>query len=333
MFMPPSINKRDDNTQINKKQEFVKPFLVMAWWTLDFEHLVWVKEECIMDYEVCPQLKNKPKMRRFLINLLHRLGLFQSAQDVYQRLKYSMNFSQKAENRRFVKMGSPDGLPLPPLPMIHLVAGHFNVKEFYESGLLGASCIRNILEKNNLEMEHFSSILDFGCGCGRTIRHWKTLREPKVFGSDYNKHLIHWCSKNLPFAEFRVNGPHPPLGYRSDTFMLIYAISVFTHFSVNLQEPWMQELRRILQPGGYLLMTVHGKSRLQQLRPEDRVKFNAGHLIIIRESYSGTNICGAFHPYEFVRKTLAKGFSLIDFLPMGAKDANQDVYLLRKPIG
>jgi len=272
-------------------------------------------------------------MRRFLIDILNRSGLFQFVQDAYQRLKYAMNFSLKAENRRFVKMGAPDGLPLPPPQMINLVAGHFNVKEFYENGLLGANCIRNNLEKNNLDMEGFSSILDFGCGCGRIIRHWKTLREPKVYGSDYNKRLVQWCFKNLPFAEFKVNGPCPPLVYRNETFMFIYAISVFTHLSANLQKPWMQELWRVLQPGGYLLMTVHGESRLQQLRPEDRVKFNAGHLITIRDKYSGTNICGAFHPQKFVREILAKGFIFIDFLSLGAKDANQDMYLLRKPEG
>jgi SAM-dependent methyltransferase len=272
-------------------------------------------------------------MRHVLIDLLNRSGLFQFVQEMYQRLKYTTNFSLKSENRRFVKRGAPDGLPLPPPRMINLVAGHFNIEEFYENGLLGADCIRNILEKNNLEMEDFSSILDFGCGCGRIIRHWKTLREPKVYGSDYNRCLVQWCFKNLPFAEFKVNGLRPPLVYRSETFMFIYAISVFTHLSASIQKPWMQELWRVLQPGGYLLMTVHGKSRLQQLQPEDRVKFNAGYLITIREKYSGTNICGAFHPYQFVRETLAKGFTFIDFLPLGAKDASQDMYLLRKPGG
>jgi SAM-dependent methyltransferase len=244
-----------------------------------------------------------------------------------------VNFSLRAENRRFIKTGAPDGLPLPPPRMINLVAGHFNIRGFYENGLLGADCIRNILKKNNLKMEDFSSILDFGCGCGRIIRHWKTLRESKVYGSDYNRCLVRWCFKNLPFAEFKVNGPRPPLIYRSETFLFIYAISVFTHLSADTQKPWMQELWRVLQPGGYLLMTVHGKSRLQQLQPEDRVRFNAGHLITIREKYSGTNICGAFHPYRFVRETLAKGFTFIDFLPLGAKDASQDMYLLRKPEG
>lgn len=278
------------------------------------------------------RLKPTP-MRRFLIDLLYRLGLFPFVQDTYQRLKYGMDFSLKAENMRFVKKGAPDGLPLPPPRMINLVAGHFESKKFFEDGLLGAGCIRHILGKNNLEMEEFSSILDFGCGCGRIVRHWKSLKEPKVYGSDCNKRLVQWCYKNLRFAEFEVNDPQPPLGYESEKFMLVYAISVFTHLTENLQRPWTKELWRILKPGGYLLLTVHGVSRLQQLRAEDRAKFNAGHLVAVREKYSGTNICGTFHPQKYVRETLTEGFVFIDFLPMGAKDANQDMYLFHKPEG
>lgn len=269
-------------------------------------------------------------MRSFLVGLLNRLGLFQFVQAKYQKLKYDMNFSLKAKNRGFAKRGVPDGLPLPPPRMINLVAGHFDVKEFYENGLLGSLCIRQILRKNNLDIQGFPSILDFGCGCGRITRHWKTLKGTEVHGSDYNQRLVQWCRENLPFAEFRVNGMHPPLEYRDEIFMFIYTISVFTHLSADLQRPWMQELWRILKPGGYLLLTVHGESRLQQLRLEDRATFNSGHLVTIREKYSGTNICGAFHPEKFVRETLAEGFSVVDFLPMGAKDANQDMYLLHK---
>ncbi len=269
-------------------------------------------------------------MKCFLIVLLNRLGLVPFVQDRYQSLKYGVNFSLKAENRRFVKRGAPDGLPLPSPRMVNLVAGHFDIREFYENGLLGANCIRHLLGKNDLEMDGFSSILDFGCGCGRIIRHWKSLRGPQIYGSDSNSRLVQWCSKNLFFAEFEVNRPHPPLVYRSETFTFVYAISVFTHLSSDLQKPWMQELWRVLRPGGYLLLTVHGKSRLPQLGPEDREKFNAGHLVTVREKYSGTNICGAFHPYKFVRETLAEGFVIVDFLPRGAKDANQDMYLLQK---
>jgi len=81
-------------------------------------------------------------MRRFLIDLLYRLGLFPFIQNTYQRLRYGADFSLKVENRKFVKKGAPDGLPLPPPRMINLVAGHFDIKKFFENGLLGASCIQ-----------------------------------------------------------------------------------------------------------------------------------------------------------------------------------------------
>lgn len=272
-------------------------------------------------------------MRRFFAGLLDRLGLLRLVQDLFQISRYHLNFSLKSKNRSFIKIGAPDGLPLPPPYLANLVADNFDVEEFYRNGHLGADCIRRNLERNGLRIEEFSSILDFGCGCGRIIRHWKTLMKPEIHGTDYSRYLIQWCRKNLIFAEFKVNKHDPPLDYEDGKFFFIYAISVFTHLAEMGQRPWMQELWRILEPGGYLLITVHGESRLQQLLPEDSAKFKAGHLVSIREKYSGTNVCGVFHPEQFVRKTLAEGFAVVDFIPLGAKDANQDMYLFRKPGG
>jgi SAM-dependent methyltransferase len=215
--------------------------------------------------------------------------------------------------------------------LINLVAGHFDVETFYRNGRLGADCIGAILQKNGIEMRRFLSILDFGCGCGRILRFWDKMQGPEIYGSDYNPALVHWCQEHLPFGAFKTNKSHPPLDYPDESFGFIYAVSVFTHFAEELQVPWMRELRRICLPGGYVLITLHGESYLQQLPEAERERFEDGKLAVIREKYSGTNICGVFHPESYVRNILTEGFSVVDFLPLGAKDANQDMYLLRRP--
>jgi SAM-dependent methyltransferase len=211
------------------------------------------------------------------------------------------------------------------------VAGHFDVAAFYQNGRLGADCIRAILEKNGIEINQLVSFLDFGCGCGRILRFWHDLKGTRVHGTDYNRDLVRWCQGHLAFGHFKINKPLPPLDYRDGEFDFIYAISVFTHLAEEMQIPWMQELCRICQPGGYVLVTVHGDNYLHKLPDDERGKFMAGKLAVIREKYSGTNICGVYHPESYVRNVLAEGFSVIDFLPVGAKDANQDMYLLQKP--
>ena len=270
-------------------------------------------------------------MRHLFIAILNTLGVYRFAHAFYQMARYSFDFRLRKKNRHWIKLGAPDGLPIPPPRLVNLVAGHFDVAAFYQNGRLGAECICAILKKNGIEMNRFFSIFDFGCGCGRILRFWNTLQGPKIHGSDYNRTLVRWCRDHIPYGDFKSNKPHPPLEYPDEGFGLIYAVSVFTHLGEESQIPWIRELWRICQPGGFVLITVHGESYLQQLPDDERRRFEAGKLAVIREKYSGTNICGVFHPESYVRNILAEGFTVIDFLPLGAKDANQDMYLLQRP--
>jgi ubiquinone/menaquinone biosynthesis C-methylase UbiE len=172
--------------------------------------------------------------------------------------------------------------------------------------------------------------LDFGCGCGRVIRQWKRLRAAKLYGLDYNRHLIDWCRRNLSFGEFGVNASRSPLSFADGSMDFIYSISVFTHLTELNQRFWMDELIRVLRPGGYLLFTVHGISRLNELTSEQRRLFDAGNMVILRGQYSGTNFCGTYHPERYVRSVLCTGLRFVAFEPGGAQDANQDIFLMQK---
>jgi 2-polyprenyl-3-methyl-5-hydroxy-6-metoxy-1,4-benzoquinol methylase len=229
--------------------------------------------------------------------------------------------------------GAPDGLPFPPPEMLCLVAGVFDAGRFYWGGVLGARCIKGILQVNGLDIGQFRAILDFGCGCGRIMRHWKALRGPQLCGTDYNPYLVDWCRRSLPFAEFSVNELASRLSYEDQQFDFIYTISIFTHLDEPLQAFWMEELTRVLTPGGFLFLTVHGTTRAPELAPEDRQRFDNGELVVCGQARVGSNACSAYHPEQYVRQTLAKGLTVVDFVPGGAKDANQDVYLLQKPLG
>ncbi len=269
-------------------------------------------------------------MKHVIINLLEVFNLRAFAINIRNRCKYLTNFRLLNRNARFRKKGIPDGLPLPPPQLVLLVTGHYDIEIFYRNGVLGSECIKDILEKNRLNINKFDYILDFGCGCGRIIRHWKTLRGPELYGSDYNPILIRWCQKALSFANFKLNKLASNLEYEDEKFDFIYAISVFTHLTRELQNFWISELRRVLKPSGFLFITTHGTTRLHQLSSEERERFESGQLVIRYNEYVGTNICGAYHPEQYVRQNLAKGFTIIDFIPGGAKDANQDVFLLMK---
>jgi SAM-dependent methyltransferase len=224
------------------------------------------------------------------------------------------------------------GPPLPPSHLMHLVAASEDVSWFLDGGKQAASSLRAILATNGVALESLESILDFGCGAGRVLRHWEGLRGPALHGTDYNPTLIAWCEQNLPFVRFQLNGLGGGLGYEDEAFDLIYALSVFTHLDEPLQFFWIRELARILRPGGYLFITTHGEHYLPQLGADDRERFNRGQIVVVGSRREGSNDCAAFHPEGYVRTTLAENLEVVDFVPEGALgNPRQDVFLLRKP--
>ena len=63
------------------------------------------------------------------------------------------------------------GPPLPPAALRNWVAGTSDLDWFLKSGELGAQTIVSLLEPHGTVLGELDSVLDFGCGCGRVIRH------------------------------------------------------------------------------------------------------------------------------------------------------------------
>ncbi len=232
---------------------------------------------------------------------------------------------------------APDGLPIPPARLRHFAVGSTDIPSFLEGGRLIAGMIEETLTDSGIAIDQAGPILDFGVGCGRVMRCWATLGGVELHGSDYNPALVRWCSEHLPFATFATNGLAPPLPDADGRFRLVYSYSVFTHLTAELGLGWIAELRRVLAPGGYLLVTTHGDAFADaRLAGDELERYRRGEIVIRQSSVAGTNSCAAFHPIEYVRGTLAEGFEVLDWRPgVGPSSSlrgaiRQDVFLLRK---
>jgi SAM-dependent methyltransferase len=222
-------------------------------------------------------------------------------------------------------------IPIPPGEFIYLVLGHRCAARFLRRGRTISKTIRAVLAKNGVEIERLNAILDFGCGVGRIMRHWESLQHPVLHGTDYNPRLVAWCQENLKFAKFQVNSLTGNLPYESEKFDFIYAFSVFTHLSEPLQFFWISELSRLLKPGGHLFFTTQGDHFLSQLSVAEQAKFRNGQLVVQGAENAGSNLCTTYHPPAYVQESMAQEFSVVDFIPGGAKsDLAQDVYLMKK---
>jgi SAM-dependent methyltransferase len=223
-----------------------------------------------------------------------------------------------------------DGLPVPHRVLRRLVTGHEDLDWFLRSGRAGAETVVGVPQQHGVERPRLGGVLDFGCGCGRIMRHLARHCDAGLHGCDVNPVAIDWCRAHLPFGRFAVNGLEPPLPYADRSFGLVYAFSVFTHLPEPLQFLWMTEMRRVLKPGGYLMLSLMGQRLLPPLTPAEREAFAAGKLVVTAVGDAGTNGCGAYHPERYVREVLARGFDVVQFIPEGARgNPPQDLYLLR----
>lgn len=277
------------------------------------------------------------RVKERLVAVLDQFGLYErlrglhfDIRSVWLRCRYAFDLNTHFRNARYRKAGVPDRLPLPSPQMVFLVTGQYRVDRFYENGKLGVESITAILGKSGLDINKFQAILDFGCGCGRVMRHWHTVTGPRLYGTDYNPLLLSWCRSSLPFAQFKLNQAESKLPYADHSFDFIYAISVFSHFPHALQVFWIDELSRVLMPGGYVYMTVPGRTFMSHLSSSDQKKFTEGSAVILSEDRAGTNACIAYTPEQYVRQVLATGFEIVDFVEEGARDARQDVFLMKK---
>jgi ubiquinone/menaquinone biosynthesis C-methylase UbiE len=221
-----------------------------------------------------------------------------------------------------------------------LVQGTTNVREFLTDGGTTAQAVIALLRTNGIEVNSLRAILDFGCGCGRVLRHFHGIPGVQLHGSDYNRAPIEWCRRRLRFARFEINGLTPPLVYPDAQFDLVYALSVFTHLPEDLQLPWMTELTRVLKPGGYLLMTAHGECYLPYMTPDEQRSFRAGRLVIREAGAAGSNPFFAAHPLAYVQTHLPLGLQMLAFAPETRRRGEppsrlcwQDGYLLAKQVG
>jgi SAM-dependent methyltransferase len=263
-------------------------------------------------------------VKNALLRLLGRAGLLAPAYRAYEGLR-ATRLPRHAES------SASDGLPVPPARLIIRVAGTPDVSWFLESGRLAAQTIRGALERADTPLEGLGSILDFGCGCGRVVRNWARVGT-RVAGSDLSGDAIDWCRRNLPFARFETNGLSPPLAFDDASFDLAYALSVLTHLPEKIQHEWMNELARVVEPEGFLLLTTHGESYVERLDDDERRRFASGELVVRWGEVPGTNLCTTFHPRSWVQESLLPhGFEEVEFVARGAAgNPYQDLYLLRR---
>jgi SAM-dependent methyltransferase len=107
--------------------------------------------------------------------------------------------------------------------------------------------------------------LDFGCSSGRVVRLLAAWRpDVRWLGCDPNAEAIAWAREHLPGVEWFASPQEPPLPLEAGSLQLAYAISIWSHFGAGAALRWLDEMHRVLAPGGRLVFTAHGLGSLAE---------------------------------------------------------------------
>ena len=224
--------------------------------------------------------------------------------------------------------------PLPPVHLRARVHGRMELDGFLGVGQRCVNDLDDALRSVGKNFTDFSDILDFGCGCGRAMI-WLHQKSPasQIYGTDIDSEATDWCSENFPWAKCGSNDPKPPLAYEDGQFDLAYAISVFTHLDEEFQFLWLEELKRVIRPGGHVLITLHGYDIWKKFSPEEveEIKTNGIGVVyssfwagIFPEWYQNT-----YHDRNYVESRFDEYFEVANYLPL-ALDNNHDIVVLRR---
>jgi ubiquinone/menaquinone biosynthesis C-methylase UbiE len=156
---------------------------------------------------------------------------------------------------------APNNRASGPCPPSHLWVNYGRTgEEYLETGRKDVEIMLDIFREAGASRETGQRILEFGCAAGRMIRWLPNPTASEIWGTDVWSEAIAWCKQYLsPPIHFMTTTVSPHLPFEDRYFDIIYAGSVFTHID-DLAQAWLQELRRILKPGGYLYVTISDRN-------------------------------------------------------------------------
>ncbi|MBI1388413.1 MAG: methyltransferase domain-containing protein [bacterium] len=225
-------------------------------------------------------------------------------------------------------------------------------KRFNQGGLVDWRRIERCLREAGMNFRGGGAVLDFGCGCGRILRHFALYAgRGRFYGTDLDAEAVGWCDLHLDFAACSAGPAAPPLDFSDGFFEAVYAYSVFSHLPEEASRAWLAELARLLKPGGLAALTVQGRavaeavlSGAANLGVPSRETLRGG---LARLEESGF----LFYPYQalgetdareldparygnafilkpYIERRWTEAFDLADYLP--APDGWQDYVILKR---
>ena len=121
-------------------------------------------------------------------------------------------------------------------------------EDFSEAGISGYSFAQDLLAPMVGD-----KILDIGCGRGEIVKEC-TGKGAYAVGIDYSQDAVKIAKQNGNRYIFRAGATHLP--FANETFNKILLMEVIEHLDAGDINSCLQEIKRVLKKGGYLIVTT-----------------------------------------------------------------------------
>jgi len=190
-------------------------------------------------------------------------------------------------------------------------------------------------------------VLDFGCGIGRPLFKLYSTYQVPTHACDVNKPAIDFLkSQTAEMPVLTHSKFDPPLPYENNFFDVIYSISVWTHLEQKDEELWLAEIKRILKPGGIILISFIGPNGLplRQKRYSDWKEINQSDLsqrgrVYIEHKNQNSGTGSEFtprwgttmHTPGYIIENWSKNLEVLEIAENGLPASQHSYAILKKP--
>jgi SAM-dependent methyltransferase len=186
-------------------------------------------------------------------------------------------------------------------------------------------------------------IVDFGCGVGRVaLPLFDKYRKPdRCF--DVDPSVIEYLRKVIPDASPETIQFTPPMPVESNSVDCLFAVSVWTHLDPSAADTWMQEVIRVLRPGGIALITTAsyaslaarkklGKTWVWNTITDEELREKG---MIFHQHPPTPGVTGVYglasHDPEWLKKEWSAKYMPVIDIVIGGILGQQDINVMRKP--
>ena len=223
--------------------------------------------------------------------------------------------------------------PVPPLTVMFDAYAHMNYSYYKASGEETARFYYRLFNDHwSFPEKNETRILEWGCGAARILRHLKENNPQEsvhLSGTDYNPQTIRWCNNAIEGVEFQLNDLDPPLPFEDNYFDIVYCLSVFTHLSLDKTQEWLSELGRVTKPGGLISFSTQGDACRGKLNDEETTSYTQGKPIVRNSEVEGKKYFSVFHPPQYIKDKLVKGYEILKAPSAEEQEIGQDVWLIK----